>query len=274
MAASASGHSVVPFFCRGARGAVWDPCLWAGSERWTRPSPRSTMRSVAAVACCSLRASPGSARAGSPKRSPREAHERYQARHGGKTKASVHHAIPRSRIAQWHDQWEQVAIFFRPETRASVGASATRWRKEWSPEQPSVLRRNQGPKVLHRAAVLRGRHAERCTRTDEPGDALRRMHLERASATRACARQGAPDTGEADTPPGSVGYSHEPCARVRGRPWPGRGGSRALPGASGDVRFGTPHPTPWRRSCVATIDGRLGDTPLPSGHGWSFDPAP
>jgi len=154
MAASAFGHSVVPFFCRGARGAVWDPCLWAGSERWTRPSPRSTMRSVAAVACCSLRASPGSARAGSPKRSPREAHERYQARHGGKTKASVHHAIPRSRIAQWHDQWEQVAIFFRPETRASVGASATRWRKEWSPEQPSVLRRNQGPKVLHRAAVL------------------------------------------------------------------------------------------------------------------------
>ena len=74
-----------------------------------------------------------------------------------------------------------------------------------------------------------GRHAERCTRTDEPGDALRRMHLERASATRACARQGAPDTGEADTPPGSVGYSHEPCARVRGRPWPGRGGSPGPP---------------------------------------------
>lgn len=157
---------------RGGRGGSYVPPFGRKPDvsrmrLWTRTSVRFYQRLPApaiACSCCELRRARGRGISGEPhaQKKPEwwiendiyEAHERYQARHGGKTKASVHHAIPRSRIAQWHDQWEQVAIFFRPETRASVGASATRWRKEWSPEQPSVLRRNQGPKVLHRAAVL------------------------------------------------------------------------------------------------------------------------
>lgn len=43
-----------------------------------------------------------------------EAHEGYLARHAGqrpRNTGSTHHAIPISRVEQWHDRWELLGIF-------------------------------------------------------------------------------------------------------------------------------------------------------------------
>jgi len=43
-----------------------------------------------------------------------EAHNAYLAKHGGHravTEESTHHAIRRSRIQQWHEQWDQLGLF-------------------------------------------------------------------------------------------------------------------------------------------------------------------